>query len=364
MALAHEDKRELIESLLDAFPRTEDLEVMLALELNSNIETITTAGNLKTRVLHVVNHFSARGGADGLIAAAQAYLGPPGNHRLDQLAVKLQTVAKESSLASRKYGQLVADLPPRDRRLALERVLPGAPNFVDPAVYMDRLERACAAVARVEQGGKQVGTSFLVGHDVVLTNQHVKAELTSLNEVRFVFDYAADSGGRAVSAGTSHALAREDWCIAERPPSANDPGGPVLADELDYALLRLATPAAADSVGTGRRGFIDWTEHRKAEVRASEALLIVQYPQSTPLSLAYGPADTYDADCRRLRYLVNTLPGSSGSPVFDVSLELVALHHSSDGRFVGAGTNQGIPIALIVADLRARGLSSPFGCGE
>jgi hypothetical protein len=33
MALAHEDKVELVAALLEAYPRTEDLEVMLALEL-------------------------------------------------------------------------------------------------------------------------------------------------------------------------------------------------------------------------------------------------------------------------------------------------------------------------------------------
>ena len=50
----------------------------------------------------------------------------------------------------------------------------------------------------------------------------------------------------------------------------------------------------------------------------------------------------------RLRYNVNTAPGSSGAPVFNRLLELVAIHHvGKDWPTVQMPYNQGIPVDVI-----------------
>jgi hypothetical protein len=64
-----------------------------------------------------------------------------------------------------------------------------------------------------------------------------------------------------------------------------------------------------------------------------------------------------------VRYRTNTEGGSSGSPVFDQNWQLVALHHAGDPSWV-AKYNEGIPISLILAQLKARGVDGALGKQE
>ena len=60
-----------------------------------------------------------------------------------------------------------------------------------------------------------------------------------------------------------------------------------------------------------------------------------------------------------MHYDANTLPGSSGSPIFNADLQLIGLHHRGDpaahALAADAPANQGIPISRIVALLTKRG---------
>jgi V8-like Glu-specific endopeptidase len=63
---------------------------------------------------------------------------------------------------------------------------------------------------------------------------------------------------------------------------------------------------------------------------------------------------------RRIHYLTDTLPGSSGSPVFDQRWRVVALHHSGGWlREPGSESkraylrNEGILIDAVIDGLRA-----------
>ncbi len=63
----------------------------------------------------------------------------------------------------------------------------------------------------------------------------------------------------------------------------------------------------------------------------------------------------------RVQYLTDTLPGSSGSPVFDTDWNLIALHHSggwlTEPNAATKSTyyrNEGIAIDSIIQDLAAK----------
>ena len=64
-----------------------------------------------------------------------------------------------------------------------------------------------------------------------------------------------------------------------------------------------------------------------------------------------------DNEQTRVVYNVNTRKGSSGSPVFDLKLELIALHHSGGKDWPAESAylyNQGVPIDKIRDLLKSR----------
>jgi hypothetical protein len=102
--------------------------------------------------------------------------------------------------------------------------------------------------------------------------------------------------------------------------------------------------------------------------------MVVQHPCHDPTSFD----DVQDAVLRvnpngtRVHYRTNTMPGSSGSPVLNRHLDLVALHHSGEPggpdfmlechqQVSKATYNEGIPIAKIQAHATAHNVGWIFG---
>jgi V8-like Glu-specific endopeptidase len=81
-------------------------------------------------------------------------------------------------------------------------------------------------------------------------------------------------------------------------------------------------------------------------------LIIAQYPDGNPLKVALDTESVIGdvANGLRLRYKTNTKHGSSGSPVFDMEWNPVALHHLGDpASDLPATYNQGIPLDKVRA---------------
>jgi V8-like Glu-specific endopeptidase len=101
-------------------------------------------------------------------------------------------------------------------------------------------------------------------------------------------------------------------------------------------------------------------ENHQAQV--DEYVQIIQHPNGEEKQLAYRANIVVHSDTTYLQYLTDTLPGSSGSPVFNRDWKLVALHHAGGppgGIVVGTGQfvrNQGIQVSLINQDLQTFGL--------
>jgi V8-like Glu-specific endopeptidase len=85
---------------------------------------------------------------------------------------------------------------------------------------------------------------------------------------------------------------------------------------------------------------------------ADALIVIVQHPKGQPMKVAFDTFIGMNANQTRITYRTNTEEGSSGSPCFDASLNLVALHHSGDPRMhLPADFNEGIPAATLRASL-------------
>jgi hypothetical protein len=262
----------------------------------------------------------------------------------------------------------------------LEVKVHAAQATVDIRTWRERLGMIEGRVCRIEFPPKVArGTGFLIGPDRVLTNYHVIEAVAEGDfrpeKVVLRFDYLVGSDGVEVSSGVPYGLAA-DWLIDASRPSAQDkvadPSTDPAPDELDYALLRLATAAGAEPVGgptsdpaATPRGWID-PAAAGYQYGPDTALYIVQHPDGKPMQIALDSAGMLgrNGNGTRVRYTTTTQPGSSGSPCFDADWGLIALHHVGDPRYPTLGTgayNQGIPIGAIQALLASRNLAGAFG---
>jgi len=193
------------------------------------------------------------------------------------------------------------------------------------AAWRAEMGVAESRVCRMEsEAGRAVGTGFLVGTDLVLTNCHVYRAFQAQTPVaRFGFGEAAATGVASV---------------CKEPPLAFS-----TEDRLDYALLRLAEPIGQE------RG---WFRPKRHQFGRDQLHLILQHASGGPLQLGIGQVTAVVDLPPRVTYSTNTEPGSSGSPAFTMDWQLVALHHYG----VKGVNNVGIPMVAIWEEMAKAGV--------
>jgi hypothetical protein len=345
MAVRGAELKRAVDAFIDAFPRPSKLEQLLEYRLEKNLDAIAPPGTIGDRIFELFRVANSEGWEIDLVDAARA---SNPRHR------GLLAVAQGLGLAPSLPAQLEAWVDSRNQ-------------IHDGARWYQRLGEAFARVCRIELDDRPRGTGFLVGPDLVLTNQHVVAPAHARIVARF--DYRS-TAGRGVSEGLALRVIN---VIDQSPPSLHDgePDAEVepTGDELDYALLRLERALGNEPIGARAepaapsRG---WFAPSHTPLAAGSALFIVQHPQGSPISLAFDTRGILGTNRSgtRVRYRTNTEPGSSGSPCFDQDWNLIALHHLGDAAWLAARFNQGIPIAMIAARLvrtKSLALSGPEG---
>lgn len=357
--------RLLWEALRDAFPTVNDLTMMLQFRLGKSLALFAAPNaTYEFMIYQTIQHVEANDETLELINAARD--SKPKN-------AKLLAIAGQFGLAS---------LAPELERMVTE----GLPK-INPVLWRTRLGELESRVCRIDipGTGDGVGTGFLVGPDLVLTNYHVFQDVFDQvyqpGDVVLRFDYRRSADGQFLNFGTEFKLAAQ-WLVDSSPPSAVDglvdPGNQLPGvEELDYALVRVAgdpgtTPVRPDKpepVPPRPRG---WESIPTAArpLAADTPLFIMQHPKGWPLKLAVEPLKSVLAENgnrTRVRYRTNTLRGSSGSPCFDYDFKLVALHHSGNPG-AQASWNEGIPIDVVAALITQRGfgqlLNQPVSAGS
>jgi V8-like Glu-specific endopeptidase len=216
--------------------------------------------------------------------------------------------------------------------------------------------------------GNPLGTGFLIGPDLLLTNQHVLETKACLADAIARFGYAVDSSGVA---SEGHVIPIEPGFYEASP-----------AEQLDYALVRLkAAPLQAlrgDGKGLNQpvNELLRQGKHRgylvlaARELRKEERINIIQHPGGDPLKVVLTQNRiALDMTANRIQYVADTMNGSSGSPVLNQHWEVVALHHSGQpyppdglvqtlkrawkGKF---RINEGIPMKAILKEFETRDL--------
>ena len=210
---------------------------------------------------------------------------------------------------------------------ALERIVNSEDNFLDIDMLAGAIYSA-QAVGRIElPRGRALGTGFLVGPDLILTNYHVFKSKELLQSAVIRFDYQANADG-VVTQGRVYEFV-PDFYISS--PDT----------ELDFALVKVkGEPLAERKMGPEDEG-LGYLEllrrgHHRGYLLVSPSLIvehervnIIQHPNGNPQKVVLTQnyvLSNMSAD--RVHYLADTEPGSSGSPVLNNHWEVIALHHS------------------------------------
>lgn len=349
MKLSGEQAKALREALLDAFPTQDELRVMLREETSTSLDAIALGGSLSIVVSKVIADAEARGWMGALVDGARK--ANPNNSTLVNVA--------RGILANRVTAESSANL---------ERIVRARSPFVRLEEFLDFLEASKRRVCRVEtRGGHPLGTAFLVGPDVVLTNHHVVTTNLGADspDLQLRFDYLTGTDGAPATTGRIYQFVRRDksngrdWLLAAGPPSPGDlkdDGSAPQSGELDFALLRIDGAPGREQVDGNARGWVDLPA-TPAEAQPDDVIAILQHAAGDPLRIAIDTISSINVGRTRVRYHATTLGGASGSPCFTLTRQLVALHHGGiEGRY-----NQGIPMTALRAWFDEKGFDKLLG---
>jgi len=212
----------------------------------------------------------------------------------------------------------------------------GSQSTLLPIRFLEIGTQRARAVARIVRRDGRSGTGFLIGNGWLLTNNHVlpNADLTANSVAEFNYQQTSD--------GLDGAIERF---------------------RLDAARFRTSVANDWSAVGIDAAAEAKWgaIPLEAVDVAVNAFVNIVQHPGGGPKHIGLYHNTVTAVDDGRVQYFTDTLPGSSGSPVFDSDWKVVALHHSG-GMLRVPGTkqlayvNEGIAVRTIIDDLRGAGV--------
>ncbi|MEM9275928.1 MAG: trypsin-like peptidase domain-containing protein [Cyanobacteria bacterium P01_F01_bin.143] len=247
---------------------------------------------------------------------------------LDKLLTKYDMMTPIVSLPD--VGQWKGVETPAD---VFEKII--GENTLRPIAFLTQGLRVAQSVSyigvRINEGSWS-GTGFLVTSNLLLTNNHVIPNADILTNTLFRFNYEENFLGeaqtpseyRAKSNGIFHTNQDLDYTIVEL---EGEPG-------IEWGCLPLA----------------------ERDIRRNSRVNIIQHPMGRPKQISFQNNFVEYVGGNVIQYVTSTLPGSSGSPVFDDSWEVIALHHAG-GNIPEPNTkhryfrNEGIWIGSILTDL-------------
>lgn len=221
----------------------------------------------------------------------------------------------------------------------LEKII-GSVSTLVPITYLERGLQRAKSVLRIKLADGSSGTGFLTSSNIVVTNHHVLRDADSARDAVAQFNYQQTIDGLSAPMQEFKFLPDNVFITSE-------------ADDW--------TAVAVDGNPQQFWGAIELVA---APVVVGDHVNIIQHPGGGPKQISLSASVVVYVGEGRVQYLTDTLPGSSGSPVFNSNWELVALHHSggwlAEPKAAAKTTyyrNEGIAIdriAHVLSDLKRR----------
>ena len=267
-------------------------------------------------------------------------------------------------------------------------------NNLLPIYFLEVGAMKASPVAKVVLSSGGSATGFLISPTILLTNNHVFGSANSAKNAKIQFNYQKQSNGTnaivdvyttdpdslfytnasldfsivrvAKHCNFSNVLlpryAKTEECLDEYTPNPLDPvypNFPIIDKPHINPDLGFRPPLKwkwkCTSAGS-KWGYIRLNSNPSYAV--TQFVNIVQHPQGRRKEVALQKNKISSIHPTEIFYKTDTDYGSSGSPVFNNSWELVALHHA---RSLNQPVNKGIRIDKIVQDLRSNYTGTPTG---
>jgi endonuclease G len=234
-----------------------------------------------------------------------------------------------------------------DRRMGAERILGKAVDFVGVS-FLELARAAASTVERVVfQNLQPIGSGFMISDSLFLTNNHVIPSRGEAKQYLVEFNYEMDIN-RQPKAVTRFTLNPDEFFITNP------------YDQLDFTIVAIGK--CVDGKGNLYDfGYCPLTGASDKHV-LSEFVNIIQYPEGDHKQIVIHENRIVARFENVLHYLADTMPGSSGSPVFNDQWEAIALHHlgkptrltTPDGKSVRKYVNEAARISKILSELESK----------
>lgn len=218
-----------------------------------------------------------------------------------------------------------------ERMVSIKEKIWGTNNLRTISV-LEKLIQLSRPVAHITIPGKGMATGFMIAPDILMTNNHVFTSADDAMDALIRFNYQIDLSG---------SFLQPDEYVTDTSFFYTNAS-------LDYTLVKVKGSPGL-KWGCIKLPIDD-------EVKVQDDVFIIQHPGGEHKQIALSDNEIAYVDDTVVQYLTDTLPGSSGSPVFNDSMRLVALHHS--GGLIpepsNASThfrNEEIRVSAIVKDL-------------
>ncbi len=203
--------------------------------------------------------------------------------------------------------------------------------------FLQNLMSKSNPICKVNLRGGGSGTGWLLKGGYLITNHHVLRDREAAQGATYKFNFIVDNINADVRS-TEYRQHHESVFLTS----------PV--NELDFSIIKLADKDVTNQVSLTDWNFLE-LEQKPAYVE-DKKVFIVQHPRGGVKQIVLTGNVITGVDETRLKYSANTEAGSSGSPVMNEHLKVIALHHAFDRQ---TDNNQGSRVDKIIADLQTRG---------
>ena len=223
----------------------------------------------------------------------------------------------------------------------LEKII-GTLSTLRPISFLERGLEMSNSVARVVRADGGRGSGFLIKDNLLITNHHVIPSEGIARGATVEFNYQKTPQGLDADLSPFNLAPEEGFATSE----TEDQGGD------DWTAVRL--------MGNPNEKWGHLTLNR-ADPKVQDEVIIIQHPGGGPKQIALSHNTVAFVNEKRLQYLTDTMEGSSGSPVFNIDWQVVALHHKGGdlqepNSKLRVFRNQGVHINVVIDGMTAAGL--------